>query len=73
MKNVEKLLLIFSVYPDFKEAYTEFIDNNNGNISVSTVHKFMNQCLKVMIKHYTMFIGDDDSASKDESEYRVTN
>eukprot|EP00957_Ditylum_brightwellii_P020256 1528741-Ditylum_brightwellii.AAC.1 len=70
-KNVEKLPLIFSVHPDFKEACTNFIDNNIGNISVKTVNKFMNQCLKAIVKHDTMFMEDDDSDSKDESECRV--
>eukprot|EP00957_Ditylum_brightwellii_P093563 7124567-Ditylum_brightwellii.AAC.1 len=71
MKNVEKLPLIFSVYPDFKEAFTNFIDKNIGNISVKAVNKFMNHCLKAIVKHDTMFVEDDDSDSKDESEYRV--
>eukprot|EP00957_Ditylum_brightwellii_P200035 15249400-Ditylum_brightwellii.AAC.1 len=71
MKNVDKLPLIFSVYPDFKEACTDFIDNYIGNMSDKTVHRFMNQCLKAIVNHDTMFIEDDDSDSKDESEYRV--
>eukprot|EP00957_Ditylum_brightwellii_P161207 12274276-Ditylum_brightwellii.AAC.1 len=71
IKNVEKLPLIFSVYPDFKEACTNFIDNNIGSISVKTVNKFMNQCLKAIVEHDTMFMEDDDSDIKDESEYRV--
>eukprot|EP00957_Ditylum_brightwellii_P135376 10322504-Ditylum_brightwellii.AAC.1 len=71
MKNVEGLPLIFSMYPDFKKACREFMDNDIGNISISTVHMFMNQCLKVIVKHDTIFIEDNDSDSKDESEYRV--
>eukprot|EP00957_Ditylum_brightwellii_P121194 9242927-Ditylum_brightwellii.AAC.1 len=71
MKNVEQLPLIFSVYLDFKEACTKFIDNYLGNISVPTAHRFMNQCLKAIVNHDTIFIKDDDSVSETESEYKV--
>eukprot|EP00957_Ditylum_brightwellii_P026750 2023268-Ditylum_brightwellii.AAC.1 len=71
IKTVEKLPLIFSVFPDFKEACTEFIDNNIENISISTVHRFMNQCLKEIVQYNTIFVKDNDSNSKDESKYRL--
>eukprot|EP00957_Ditylum_brightwellii_P156820 11935689-Ditylum_brightwellii.AAC.1 len=67
MKNVEKLPLIFSVYPDFKETCTNFIDNNIGSTSIKTVNKVMNQCLKAIVEHDTMFMEEDDSDSEDES------
>mmetsp|Transcript_24440 Transcript_24440/g.35490 ORF Transcript_24440/g.35490 Transcript_24440/m.35490 type:complete len:361 (+) Transcript_24440:629-1711(+) len=51
MKDETKIPLIFSVYPDFKQACIEFIDNNIGDISVCTVHRFMNNCLKAIMSH----------------------
>eukprot|EP00957_Ditylum_brightwellii_P085435 6499139-Ditylum_brightwellii.AAC.1 len=65
LKDKTGVPTVFTVYPDFKYVCVEFIDNNLGDISTSTVHKHMNTCLKVIIDHDTIFI-DIDSDSEEE-------
>ena len=65
LKDKARVPAVFTVYPDFKDACMEFIDNNLGDISTATVHKYMNTCLKVIIDHDAIFI---DSDSDDEEE-----
>eukprot|EP00957_Ditylum_brightwellii_P115595 8816754-Ditylum_brightwellii.AAC.1 len=67
MKEETKFPIIFSVYPDFKQACIELIDNNIGDISASIVHRYMNNCLKAIMSHDTICI-HDDSDSEDEGD-----
>eukprot|EP00957_Ditylum_brightwellii_P039111 2956909-Ditylum_brightwellii.AAC.1 len=65
MKDETKFPLIFSVYPDLKQACIEFIDNNTGVISISIIHRYMNNCLKAIMDHDTIFINDDSDSEDD--------
>eukprot|EP00957_Ditylum_brightwellii_P184210 14030985-Ditylum_brightwellii.AAC.1 len=46
LKDKSRVPAVFTVYPDFKDACMEFIDNNLGDINTATVHEYMNTCLK---------------------------
>eukprot|EP00957_Ditylum_brightwellii_P063627 4830029-Ditylum_brightwellii.AAC.1 len=66
MKEKTRVPAVFTVYPDFKDACVEFIDNNLGNISKATVHMYTNTCLKVIIHHDIIFI--DSNSDRDSEE-----
>eukprot|EP00957_Ditylum_brightwellii_P177331 13507912-Ditylum_brightwellii.AAC.1 len=67
MKDETKFPIIFSVYSDFKQACIEFIDDNIGDMSITIVHRYTNNCLKAIMNHDTIFIGDD-SDSEDNGD-----
>eukprot|EP00957_Ditylum_brightwellii_P071775 5456129-Ditylum_brightwellii.AAC.1 len=67
MKDETIFPIMFSVYPDFKHACIEFIDNNIGDTKISVVHRYMNNCLKAIMNHDTIFI-HDGSDSEDNGD-----
>ena len=73
LKNESPEPPIFEVYPDFKDAFVEFLDKNIGDLKISTVHQYVNKCLKVIMEHDSIFLdkynendSDSDSDGSDD-------